>query len=53
MFLLRCVQLGLSVSDLEKLSIGMILDIMAEADNDQCEYRQLATKDDIKRFKGA
>lgn len=51
-FLLRCVQMGLSVSDLKLLSIGMVLDMMNEADNDHQEYRQLATQDDFNAFKG-
>lgn len=51
-FLLRCVQLGLSVSDLKELSIGMVLDLMNEADNDHLEYKQLATQADFDAFKG-
>lgn len=51
-FLLRCVQLGLSVSDLKYLSIGMVLDMMNEADNDSLEYKQLATQEDFDAFKG-
>lgn len=51
-FLLRCVQLGLSVSDLKYLSIGMVLDLMNEADNDTLEYKQLATQADFDAFKG-
>ena len=44
--------MGLSVSDLKLLSIGMVLDMMNEADNDHQEYRQLATQDDFNAFKG-
>lgn len=50
-FLLRCVQIGLSVSDMQKLSIGMVLDMLTEADNDFCEYHQLATQEDFDAFK--
>lgn len=50
-FLLRCAQLGLAVSDLKYLSIGMVLDMMAEAANDQLEYPQLATQADFDAFK--
>ena len=51
-FLLRCIQLGLSVSDLKELSVGMVLDLMNEADNDHLEYKQLATQADFDAFKG-
>ena len=52
LFLLRCVQIGLSVSDLRLLTFGMVLDLMTEADNDNCEYKQLATQADFDAFKG-
>lgn len=42
--LLRCVQLGLSMADLELLSIGLINDMYAESRNDDCKYAQLATQ---------
>ena len=51
-FLLRCTQLGLSVSDLKLLTFGMVMDIMNEADNDKLEYEQLATQADFDKFKG-
>ena len=34
LFLLRCVQLGLSMQDLELLTIGMINDMYVESGND-------------------
>ena len=41
LFLLRCVQLGLSMSDLDLLSIGLINDMYAESRNDSCSYAVL------------
>lgn len=35
LFLLRCVQLGLSIRDLELLTIGMVNDMYAESRNDE------------------
>ena len=32
--MLRCVQIGLSVVDLERLSLGMVYDMMTEYNND-------------------
>ena len=48
--LLRCVQLGLSMTDLEQLSIGLINDMYAESRNDDCKYAQIATQEDFDRF---
>lgn len=50
LFLLRCVQLGLSMQDLELLSIGLINDMYAESRNDECKYAQLATQGDMDKF---
>ena len=50
LFLLRCVQLGLSIRDLELLTIGMVNDMYAESRNDDCKYTQLATQEDMDRF---
>ena len=50
LFLLRCVQLGLSMADFELLSIGPINDMYAESRNDDCRYAQLATQEDFDRF---
>lgn len=50
LFLLRCVQLGISIYELELLSIGMINDMYAESRNDECDYAQLATQQDFDRF---
>lgn len=50
LFLLRCVQLGISIHELELLSIGMINDMYAESRNDECEFVQLATQQDFDRF---
>ena len=50
LFLLRCVQLGLSMTDLELLSIGLINDMYAEHINDDCNYATLATQEDFYRF---
>ena len=50
LFLLRCVQLGLSLSELDVLSIGMVNDMYAENSNDQCKYREIATQADFDNF---
>ena len=50
LFLLRCVQLGLSIADLDLLSIGLINDMYAESKNDEWNYATLATQEDFDRF---
>lgn len=50
LFLLRCVQLGISIRDLDLLSIGMVNDMFAESRNDECKYAILATQDDFDKF---
>ena len=50
LFLLRCVQLGLSMADLELLTIGLINDMYSESRNDECKYAVLANQDDFDRF---
>ena len=41
LFLLRCVQLGLSMADLDLLSIGIINDMYCESRNDSFSYAVL------------
>ena len=50
LFLLRCVQLGISIQELELLSIGMINDMYVESRNDECKFAQMATQEDFDRF---
>lgn len=50
LFLLRCVQLGISIRDLELLTIGMVNDMYAESGNDDCKYATLASQEDFDRF---
>lgn len=47
LFLLRAVQCGISISDMELLSIGMINDMFIEMKNDDYEYQTVATQADI------
>lgn len=51
LLILRAVQVGISVSDMELLTIGMLNDIYAEAINDhEGEYAQLASQEDMDNF---
>lgn len=50
LFFLRCVQLGLSIRDLDLLTIGMVNDMYVESRNDECKYAVVATQEDFDRF---
>ena len=50
LFLLRCVQLGLSIRDLDLLTIGMVNDMYVENRNDECKYVVVATQKDFDQF---
>ena len=50
LFLLRCVQLGISIRDLDFLTIGLVNDMYAESANDDCKYATIASQDDFDKF---
>lgn len=50
LFLLRCVQLGLSIRDLDLLTIGLVNDLFTESMNDDYPYKQLANQHDMNVF---
>lgn len=50
LFLLRAVELGLSISDLSLLTIGLVNDMYTEKGNDSFNYKELATQDDFDKF---
>ena len=50
LFLLRCVQLGLSIRDLDLLTIGMVNDMYIESRNDEYKYATVATQRDFDKF---
>lgn len=47
---LRALQIGLTLSDLDFLEQGEVTDLIIEHNNDSCKYNQLATQEDIDRF---
>lgn len=50
LFLLRCLQMGLSMRDLDLVTIGMVNDMFIETQNDYYDYPKLATQEDMDRF---
>lgn len=47
LFMLRCTQCGISISDLGLLSIGVVNDMFIELKNDEYDYPRIATQADI------
>ncbi len=51
LFMLRCVQLGISIRDLDLLTIGMVNDMFAESMNDDYKgYHEIGTQADMDAF---
>ncbi len=51
LFLLRCVQLGLSMADLDLLSIGLVNDMFTERENDDFDgWHKVAGQADFDAF---
>lgn len=40
------------LDDLDDIDYGLAMDIIIEAANDNCKYKELATQDDIRRTFG-
>lgn len=50
LFILRAIELGLSITDLDFLSLGEITDLFIEKINDSFDYPYKATQADIDRL---
>lgn len=50
LFLLRCTEVGLSMADLDDISIGMVNDMFVEKSNDNYDWKELASQEDFDRF---
>ena len=51
LFLLRCVQIGLSLSELDLLTIGVVKDMLTERENDDFDgWHEVAGQADFDSF---
>ena len=51
LFLLRCVQIGLSLSELDLLTIGVVNDMFTEKENDEYDdWHEVAEQADFDSF---
>lgn len=50
LFLLRSIEIGISVGDLDLLTIGMMLDMLTEKANDDVKYQKVARQREFDKF---
>ena len=50
LYLLRCTEVGIPVSDLDLLTIGLVLDIWTEKGNDGVTYKRVAGQEEFDLF---
>lgn len=50
LYFLRCLQLGLTLDDLNLIEEGAVTDLLVEKSNDSEEWQELAAQDDYDRF---
>lgn len=50
LFLLRCCEVGISIQDLDLLSIGLCVDMWIERANDSAKYKTFAREADQSDF---
>lgn len=50
LFLLRCCEVGISLRDLDLVTIGLVLDIWTEKSNNGVKYRRIADQSDFDLF---
>ena len=50
LFMLRCVQLGLSIADLDLLTIGSVNDMFLESQRDEYSWNLIAGQEQMDKF---
>lgn len=50
LFLLRCLQVGLSLDDLDKIDIGLVNDMFVEMANDHAKWEYKPSQNDMDAF---
>lgn len=50
LFILRCLELGLNLSDCDRVTIGLVYDMYIEKNNDDYDYPIMAQQEDFDRF---
>ena len=50
LFMLRCVELGISIADLDLLTVGLVNDMFTEKSRDSIEWADKANQEDMDNF---
>ena len=50
LFLLRSVEIGISISDLDLLTVGLVIDLWTDKANDGVKFNKVATLDECDKF---
>lgn len=50
MYFLRAKQIGLTLFEMEEISMGIVMDLIVESGNDDYKYREVATQEDFDKF---
>lgn len=50
LFLLRCCEVGLSMADLDEVTVGMVNDMFVEKSNDNYDWKEIASQEDMDKF---
>ena len=50
LFLLRSVEIGISIADLDLLTVGLVIDMWTERANDGVKYKRVAAQKDFDKF---
>lgn len=48
--MVRAKQMGITLSEMDELEEGFIMDMIIESGNDNYEYKELASQDDFDKF---
>lgn len=52
LFMLRCKELGFTLTELEQIDFGLVLDMLTEKGNDDHKYPYKANQSDFNKFSG-
>ncbi len=50
LFLLRSTEIGISIRDMDLLSVGLVIDMWTEKANDGVKYKRVATQEGFDEF---
>ncbi len=49
-YFLRAKQMGLTIKEMEEMTVGFLIDLITEGANDEYKYQEVATQADFDKF---